>query len=43
MNNVTDRDPPLSLGAGISVNGNAFAQVYDVLGRHVFASVTAKF
>ena len=43
VNNVTDRDPPLSPGFTFLVNGNAFAQLYDVLGRHVFASVTVRF
>jgi outer membrane receptor protein involved in Fe transport len=48
VNNVADRDPPLVAiggagGTGGSVNGNAFAQVYDVLGRHVFVALTVKF
>ena len=45
-NNVLDRDPPiigsanLPTGAG---NGNTFPQVYDALGRYVFAGVTVDF
>jgi iron complex outermembrane recepter protein len=41
--NVTDRDPPLVLGPAPGVSGNSFAQLYDVLGRHFFVSLTAKF
>ncbi len=43
VNNVADRDPPLVVGFDYHVNGNAFSQVYDVLGRHFFVSLTAKF
>jgi iron complex outermembrane receptor protein len=45
INNVADRDPPVAVGGDISgrVNGNSFAQVYDVLGRHVFVSATLRF
>ena len=43
VNNVLDRDPPLSLGPAPVGNGNTFAQVYDSLGRHVFLALTAKF
>ena len=44
VNNVFDRDPPISaqVGAGAG-NGNTFPQVYDALGRRIFASVTVKF
>lgn len=44
INNLTDRDPPLSaqVGAGFG-NGNTYPQVYDALGRRVFVSLTAKF
>jgi iron complex outermembrane recepter protein len=45
-NNVTDKDPPLvgqlNCPAG-PCNGNAFAQVYDVLGRQWFATLTVDF
>jgi iron complex outermembrane receptor protein len=40
VNNVFDKDPPLSVQ---NTNGNTFAQNYDVLGRHFFMSLTAKF
>jgi iron complex outermembrane receptor protein len=43
VNNVLDRDPPLSLGPAPVGNGNTFAQVYDSLGRHFFVALTAKF
>jgi iron complex outermembrane receptor protein len=43
VNNVLDRDPPLSIGMAPRNNGNTFAQVYDALGRHVFVALTAKF
>ena len=44
INNLLDRDPPLSaqVGAGFG-NGNTFPQVYDALGRKVFVTLTAKF
>src|SRR5258706_4725141 len=44
INNVFDKDPPISslVGAG-SGNGNTFPQVYDALGRKVFAAVVVKF
>jgi iron complex outermembrane receptor protein len=40
VNNLLDRDPPLLIGG---TNGNTFAQSYDVLGRHFFVNMTAKF
>ena len=44
VNNVLDSDPPLSsaVGAGFG-NGNTFPQVYDALGRYIFAGVTVDF
>jgi len=46
VNNILDRDPPLS-GAQVCpagpCNGNTWAQVYDALGRYVFAGVTLDF
>jgi outer membrane receptor protein involved in Fe transport len=46
VNNVLDRDPPLT-GAQVCpagpCNGNTWAQVYDALGRYVFAGVTLDF
>ncbi len=41
INNIFDREPPIStsVGAGLG-NGNTFPQVYDALGRFLFARVT---
>lgn len=45
-NNVLDKEPPL-VGQDncptTTCNGNTFAQVYDVLGRQWFATLTAQF
>lgn len=46
VNNVTDRDPPLSengIGQLPFWNGNTFPQIYDTLGRNFFLNVQAKF
>lgn len=45
VNNVLDRDPPLSgdAGAGIFGNGNTFPGVYDALGRYFFVGATFTF
>jgi iron complex outermembrane recepter protein len=46
VNNVFDKDPPL-IGQtncpGVTCNGNTFANVYDSLGRYIFAGVTLDF
>lgn len=44
INNILDRDPPISaqVGAGFG-NGNTYPQVYDAMGRRVFVGLTAKF
>ncbi|WP_338467235.1 TonB-dependent receptor [Novosphingobium sp. ZN18A2] len=44
VNNVFDKAPPLSghVGAGFG-NGNTFPQVYDALGRYIFAGVTLEY
>jgi len=45
-NNVFDRDPPLAGGQVIPAgfgNGNTFPQVYDALGRYLFAGFTVDF
>lgn len=44
VNNLTDKDPPLSalVGAGFG-NGNTYPQVYDALGRRIFLNATFKF
>jgi len=41
VNNIFDREPPLSssVGAGFG-NGNTYPQVYDALGRFMFARIT---
>ncbi len=45
-NNVLDREPPITgsqaCPAGFC-NGNTFAQVYDALGRYIYAGVTLDF
>ena len=43
-NNILDRDPPTSgqVGAGFG-NGNTYPQVYDALGRYIYAGVTLDF
>ena len=43
-NNILDKDPPLAgqLAAGFG-NGNTYPQVYDSLGRYIFAGVTLDF
>jgi outer membrane receptor protein involved in Fe transport len=45
INNLLDKDPPITTQQGPSVfgNGNTFPGVYDALGRKVFANVTYKF
>ena len=43
VNNVLDNDPPISVSVGTTGNGNTFPQLYDSLGRWVFAGVTVDF
>jgi iron complex outermembrane recepter protein len=46
INNVLDKDPPLVGQANcppVFCSGNTFSQVYDTLGRYVFAGLTADF
>jgi outer membrane receptor protein involved in Fe transport len=53
VNNITDKVPPLVVGAdcststpnasGANCNGNTFPGFYDAMGRYVFAHVTAQF
>jgi outer membrane receptor protein involved in Fe transport len=40
-NNILDRQPPLA--GALSSNGNTFPQVYDALGRYLFAGFTVDF
>ena len=48
-NNVLDKSPPLIGSGGLTdcptgpCNGNTWAQVYDALGRQVFAAITVDF
>ncbi len=45
-NNVLDKTPPLTSGAACPAgpcNGNSWAQVYDSIGRYVYAGVTLDF
>ena len=45
INNLTDKKPPVIgfTANPLLVNGNMAAGVYDVLGRYLFAGLTAKF
>ncbi len=43
VNNITDKDPPLSGSVGTTGNGNTYPQTYDALGRYVFGNLTWKF
>ncbi|MFN4024147.1 MAG: TonB-dependent receptor domain-containing protein [Hyphomonas sp.] len=43
VNNVLDEDPPLSASVGTTGNGNTYPQLYDAMGRYVFAGVTFDF
>ncbi|MFK5037191.1 hypothetical protein ACI4BF_28970, partial [Klebsiella pneumoniae] len=48
VNNVLDKDPPTidtinSGGNQIYAESNAFASVYDMAGRYIFANVTIDF
>jgi iron complex outermembrane receptor protein len=36
INNVADKDPPLSSAVGTTGNGNTYPQTYDALGRWIF-------
>jgi outer membrane receptor protein involved in Fe transport len=40
INNVFDKDPPISDNVGTTGNGNTYPQTYDAFGRYVFAGVT---
>jgi outer membrane receptor protein involved in Fe transport len=41
-NNIFDKSPPI-VGSDVSANGNTFPQMYDSLGRFLFAGVTLDF
>jgi iron complex outermembrane recepter protein len=42
INNVLDNDPSINASVGVTGNGNTYPQVYDTLGRFIFAGVTVK-
>ena len=49
VNNVTDKDPPISVSGAFSTcptttcNGNVYAQVYDTLGRYAYLNMSVQF
>ena len=46
VNNLLDRDPPVTGSQScpaVFCNGNTFPQVYDALGRYIYAGVTLEF
>lgn len=44
INNILDRDPPVTAQAGSGLgNGNTYPQVYDAMGRRIFLGLSAKF
>lgn len=43
VNNVLDRNPPLTSQVGTTGNGNTYPQTYDAFGRRVFLNATVKF
>jgi outer membrane receptor protein involved in Fe transport len=42
INNLLDNDPSINSSVGNTGNGNTYPQVYDALGRFIFAGVTVK-
>ncbi len=45
-NNILDKAPPVIGGqalTGVFGNGNTYPQIYDALGRYMFAGVTVDF
>lgn len=43
VNNILDRDPPLSYSVGTTGNNNTYPQTYDAMGRYIFVGLTADF
>lgn len=46
MQNLLDNDPPIlsqTVSPGVVVNGNTFPQVYDTLGRYLYANIVLDF
>ena len=42
INNVLDNDPQINASVGTTGNGNTYPQVYDALGRFIFAGMTVR-
>ena len=42
INNVLDNDPQINASVGVTGNGNTYPQVYDALGRFIFACMTVR-
>jgi outer membrane receptor protein involved in Fe transport len=43
INNILDKDPPLSSSVGTTGNGNTYPQLYDALGRYMFIRAKVSF
>jgi outer membrane receptor protein involved in Fe transport len=43
VNNMFDKGPPVVGKFGAAANGNTFPQIYDALGRYMFATISARF
>jgi outer membrane receptor protein involved in Fe transport len=43
INNVLDKDPPLSSAVGTTGNGNTYPQTYDAMGRWIFMRAQVMF
>ncbi len=43
MNNVLDKDPPLTTQTSGFSNGNTYPQTYDAQGRYLFLGTTIDF
>jgi outer membrane receptor protein involved in Fe transport len=43
INNVLDKDPPISSAVGTTGNGNTYPQTYDALGRWIFMRAQVSF
>lgn len=43
INSVLDNDPSITTSADTTGHANTYPQVYDALGRYIFAGATVKF
>ncbi|MEZ5500541.1 MAG: TonB-dependent receptor [Steroidobacteraceae bacterium] len=43
INNLLDKNPPVSANVGTTGNGNTYPQTYEALGRFIFTSATVRF